>query len=647
MNIIGGPALRRADSDAVFIWLMLDEKPSTVTASVINAAQLTIGQTLSESEESAPVVSLGEHCHALLLQVTPLDEPFPAEEKLYYDIDIDGRSLSDFGLLQGERSITYPGEPLPGFFLPEKHRQIMQGSCRKPHAGNGSSPQYDHLQTVDQLIAKNVNSLETRPSMLCLTGDQIYADDVALPLLAALKEKACWLTGWSEQLPHPKRAGKVTIPNRIKLGNRDETLTSSIGFSSGARQNHLMSFGEYLAMYLVVWGGLSIELPRYKHVKKDIAQGIKSNLCFWLKTFKTRHEEYNKEKSRVRKFLTTAWQARRAMANVPTYMMFDDHEFTDDWNLTEKGYEALRTNPLSLRMQSNALAAYWACQGWGNNPVQFERPFRETLQTFLTSNDVKQGERYEAVLRQQYWGYSMAGYPTLVALDTRTSRAYAKDEYSQLISETRLELIGDQLEDLSGKAEENRTLLLLSPTPVYGFRAVELIQMMAHDLPNTVDGEPWIGSCRAYKNLLKALSRWQGAECCVISGDVHYAFVRQGKVQRVNRPPLKMYQLTSSPLHNAPGGVARFSLQLLSKAEKKTFNRNETPYLYPDNIDDAFISGHANVSLLSFDEGRPVSNQLIFRKGYSGSEYQWTYKLADSQVVAFEDKAAQPLTEPL
>ena len=50
---------------------------------------------------------------------------------------------------------------------------MLHGSCRKPD-GFGN----DALPAADTLIAQNVRKLESRPCLLCLTGDQIYANNV-------------------------------------------------------------------------------------------------------------------------------------------------------------------------------------------------------------------------------------------------------------------------------------------------------------------------------------------------------------------------------------------------------------------------------------------------------------------------------------
>lgn len=59
---------------------------------------------------------------------------------------------------------------------------------------------------------------------------------------------------------------------------------------------------------------------------------------------------------------------RRILANIPTYMVFDDHEVTDDWNITYRWQKLTRGNSLGRGVTRNALAAFTLFQWWGNDP---------------------------------------------------------------------------------------------------------------------------------------------------------------------------------------------------------------------------------------------------------------------------------------
>lgn len=639
MDIIGGPAIRRTERKATYIWLVIDEKPDRISITVSTNENLSNPIAVSNSAPSN-IVKLGDKLFNCLIKVNPATGSFPADCKLYYDINIDGQSLADFDLLSGKKSIVYGNDSYPSFILPTKHTNILQGSCRKPHASNRSRhSQYDHMRTANSLLNASINNTNTRPTMLCLTGDQIYADDVVLPLLCGLKEKSKYYLGWDEELPDSKDNKKTIIPDQIKLTKRDKILTKTIGFSSGKKENHLMGFGEYMMMYLAVWGGVSLTIPSYSSIVNEIPTKRKRR-----RTGKgtyiepaIREYEYEEQRSIVISFLANAATTRRVMANITSYMMFDDHEITDDWNLTEKNYKQFRTNRLSKRIQANGLAAYWACQGWGNNPSLSTTQFKSVVSKFLTSKTSKSGSKYETTLNSQRWNYTVEGFPALVALDTRTRRSYKGGTFSQLMSASEMSLLKkefDRINKLYQDSRDEQSVLLLSPAPFLGFTLAERIQLALNFLPTSIDGEPWIGNETAYKRMKNALSKLEFKQCCIISGDVHYSFSRCMHIPRKSMIDLEVLQVTSSSLHNAPTGILRLLLHGFTLAEKSIFNRNKTPYLYPDN-ETEFINGHTNISHLQYNLGQPVKNSVTFFDPNEGKPYKWVYNFEDPHIVHF------------
>jgi hypothetical protein len=74
------------------------------------------------------------------------------------------------------------------------------------------------------------------------------------------------------------------------------------------------------------------------------------------------------------KFTITAQgvrKVRRGLANVATYMMFDDHEVTDDWHMTADWVDKVYKSPVAKRVIQNALCSYAIFQAWGNTPERF------------------------------------------------------------------------------------------------------------------------------------------------------------------------------------------------------------------------------------------------------------------------------------
>ena len=56
---------------------------------------------------------------------------------------------------------------------------------------------------------------------------------------------------------------------------------------------------------------------------------------------------------------------RQALAVIPTYMIFDDHEITNNWNISPTWRAAALQKGLAQALV-DGLVAYWVYQGWGN-----------------------------------------------------------------------------------------------------------------------------------------------------------------------------------------------------------------------------------------------------------------------------------------
>jgi hypothetical protein len=141
----------------------------------------------------------------------------------------------------------------------------LYGSCRKLH-GKGE----DCLVIADEIISNSVKDLNKRPSALFLTGDQIYADDVADVLIKYLTQFSIRLLGWEEQV---NGVGKKLTD--ILIGERQQLVQELAKFTSENAGNHLLSFGEFAAMYLVAWNvenwpeKYTTELLKKLHHKKS------------------------------------------------------------------------------------------------------------------------------------------------------------------------------------------------------------------------------------------------------------------------------------------------------------------------------------------------------------------------------------------
>lgn len=108
---------------------------------------------------------------------------------LDYDLLINGQGIADWA-----PHLLYPGAQRPNLVLRERLDQLLHGSCRKPH-----HPAADGLLCADRLL-QGCKKPEDRPAVLVMTGDQVYADDVAGPMLRAIHSLISRLGLFDEQL---------------------------------------------------------------------------------------------------------------------------------------------------------------------------------------------------------------------------------------------------------------------------------------------------------------------------------------------------------------------------------------------------------------------------------------------------------------
>jgi hypothetical protein len=117
-------------------------------------------------------------------------------------------------------------------------------------------PKRDGMVWVDALIDQRGPgpTIARRPHQLVLTGDQIYADQAPAPLLPVLNNLARALVGAEDLGANPagdlfKQADLLNFPPAF----RKDIVIRSAGFTTSAGSSHLLSFGEFMAYYLLTW----------------------------------------------------------------------------------------------------------------------------------------------------------------------------------------------------------------------------------------------------------------------------------------------------------------------------------------------------------------------------------------------------------
>lgn len=382
-GVLAGPILRRVTETSVTVWIALWE-----TATV----KLTVSDDHNKPlmEGSRPTVAIGKALHILAVTATPLPSFDKLKEGNIYQYNLDFGGDMDLAAATNLADLAYAPYSLPSFCFPPKDLnsvRLFSGSCRMPH---GSGP--DALAVLDVLIEQAASNPSARPHQLLLMGDQIYADDVSAALLILLTDAGDTLLNgvlngvgtsppqWTEILPG------LNLPSKsLPTYWREEPLQKA-GFTSADLRSQLMSLGEYLAMYLFCWSDVlwpkdpatkSVSLPTLDDVRKRVDEAKGDALAPPRKVMEAMdidgEDTIKGDIKDVTIFHDTLFRVRKALANIPTYMIFDDHEVTDDWNMTLGFCKGVYGGPLGRRIVQNALVAYSLCQHWGNLGEQFDK----------------------------------------------------------------------------------------------------------------------------------------------------------------------------------------------------------------------------------------------------------------------------------
>jgi hypothetical protein len=539
--VLAGPILRRLTSRRLTFWLATSQKvgldltlyPDGQPEIVINADRL---------RAATREISAGQKLFFYLLDL-PLEKPLPENTWIGYDL-----RLNDFGWPDWAPDLVYPGKDNPGFVLKPQLEKLLHGSCRKPHHDSG-----DGLWRADQLLEET--SPQDWPSLLMLSGDQIYADDVGGPLLVAIHQLLEQLQLPEEALPDagvsssrqlhqekPYYYHREDLLPKSRAGK--QALSQVFGgvhkpiFTADHAHNHLMTLGEVLAMYLLVWS------PAGWQTLTTLDDGQQPED---LTTDQAR--TYQDEQAILRPFVEGLPRVRRVLAHLPVAMIFDDHDITDDWNLTASWEEAAYGQAFSQRILGNALLGYWICQGWGNAPEKFPDDLQGAIARVVRQPGGKDHDELAyQLLRFPSWHYHWPTEPVLLVLDTRTHRwrsEISPDKPSGLMD-------WEALTDLQHELLEHQAVVLVSPAPMFGVKLIEGVQRlftwMGH--PLMVDAENWMahpGSAYALMNLFRHPRTPQSF--VILSGDVHYSFMYDIELRGHQRGP-DIWQITSSGIKN-------------------------------------------------------------------------------------------------
>jgi hypothetical protein len=607
--------------------------------------------------------------------------------------------------------LGYDDRMLPSFALPPsklEHLRIAYGSCRRPGYDDG-----DALAWIDEVLASPIDdpplpdptpgnpSAEiavgdprSRIHQLFLGGDQVYADDVDTVMMLRVVELGIELIGRDGDNGPPIERVKVKTVMRqdpakvpgdadpndayvaesaadtAALGDlpaggehfpvdrewphrgRLDVTQRNAQFTSIDGANHVISFGEFAALHLMVWSpavwgelvpGAEVlrvgdtqrsqlrwlddpaELGQISWPFADFPERIPEHLYADKKTIAERNKDDKDLTGQQRElkaapgrahshrvhrdFLLGLGKVQRVLANVPTYMIFDDHDLTDDLFLSPMWRHRVLASPLGQTILTNGMLAYALFQDWGNDPRRYDQATDATrpdlggqlpgdLLVRATSyfppgatkgpdpdafvalakmfghdldNEVDLDGRYRPVKPPLTWHFAVDGpRHRVVAFDNRTRRSYPAEIGPP--GNVSPDALVDQLPPPPLPAGR-QVLVVVAPLQVIGpgvldelvspsiYRIFDLVKAGELTSDTNVSGarrmpgtnpdalETWSLEPLAYEHLLERLAEYQ--RVVVLSGDVHNSTGNLMSYWRGNAPsPARIAQFTSSGMKN-------------------------------------------------------------------------------------------------
>src|SRR5690606_20846511 len=153
-------------------------------------------------EPAVRTLRAGEHLFLLLIDLT-LDEALQEDAWTGYRFELNPGAGAWVPL--DDAALCHAGHDTPGFVHAPRVHALLHGSCRKPHHAGGG----DGLARADAHLAQRLaeRDLARWPSALVLSGDQVYCDDVAGPLLRAIHGLTQRLGLHEEAIPGAEGSG--------------------------------------------------------------------------------------------------------------------------------------------------------------------------------------------------------------------------------------------------------------------------------------------------------------------------------------------------------------------------------------------------------------------------------------------------------
>ncbi|MEV7014256.1 alkaline phosphatase D family protein [Streptomyces sp. NPDC093991] len=266
-------------------------------------------------------------------------------------------------------------------------------------------------------------------------------------------------------------------------------------------------------------------------------------------------------------------QVRWLLSTVPTCMIFDDHDVIDDWNTSASWVEDMRATSWWRERVLSGLMSYWVYQHLGNlSPADADAdPVHAAVRegpdgTAALRDFAAEAEADATAVR---WSYRRDfGRVRLVMVDSRAARVLEEGRRSML-DPGEADWLRSQVFDGRGSYDHllvGTSLPWLLPHLVHDVEVWSSVlcrgdkgprwARLGEKLRRAADLEHWSAFPDSFGELAELLADAGSgpdapATVCVLSGDVHHAYVAEPQWPGRAGPRARVVQLTCSPVHNS------------------------------------------------------------------------------------------------
>ncbi|MEV5598383.1 alkaline phosphatase D family protein [Streptomyces sp. NPDC052496] len=266
-------------------------------------------------------------------------------------------------------------------------------------------------------------------------------------------------------------------------------------------------------------------------------------------------------------------EVRWLLSTVPSCMIFDDHDVIDDWNTSAAWQTRMRATSWWRERVLGGLMSYWVYQHLGNlSPAELEKDElyarvralpdgTDLVREFAAAADADPG--------CARWSYRRDfGRVRLVMVDTRATRVLDEGRRAML-DPAEAEWLREQVLADHGAYDHlliGSSLPWLLPNLIHdaegwnaalcaGARGARWARR-SESLRQRADLEHWAAFPESFAALTDLLTEAASGEAapatvCVLSGDVHHAYVAEPHWHEGSAPAGRVLQLTCSPVHNS------------------------------------------------------------------------------------------------